>query len=575
MDQSLFSISAWRELRQGARILFLLEAPSSQEQYEKRPAVGPAGQVLWQCATAAGVFRPQVSTLSVFPAAVTKNERQGSMTLRGETVFSRHGFTPAGEVHAERARLIIRDLRPNVIVTFGVPALVTLYPDKRLQKLRGSLLWSDAVGCKFIPTVHPSFILHGNAIYRQVLGRDLAKAKRESETPDLIRMDRLLHLNPTAKQAIDFLHTARDSRKCASDIENLGPMLDCFSVALSAREAMCFTLFPAVWNEWEQVSVLRAYAELLGDAKVTKINHNILYDLWFLYHQYKIVPCGPLFDTMIAFSVMYPTITRETSGAAFDAAGAAGATEKDKETPGFPKALHFVCSLYSEQPYYKDEGKVVIRPDGTSDYDGRHRYNALDSAVAFEIADKLGPEMDERGYRQTHDMTVMQIGSAIAIQATGIKVDLDALRQERERITSRMAQLERDLEAMLGYRMNLASSTQLCRHFYGDPMEFPGSRGVRPYLSKEGRPTCNENALMRIRRRDNLPECDLLLEWRNLHTFQKMFLNTQLDADGRFRTSIDLRGSRFGRWSTSATVLGTGGNLQNLDPRLRGFLRAD
>ena len=565
-NESVRGATPASEIRPNARILFLLEAPGSNETFNRRPAMGPAGQVLWQCANAVGITRQQVSLISVFPEQVTHNDREASISLKGVKMFGRQGFTECGEEYAERAREVIQELRPNIVIAFGVPALRTLYPDSRLQKLRGSILWSDLANCKFISTVHPSFILKGNAIYRHVMGADLAKGKRESAFPEMREFERTLHLNPTPGEAIEFLREGRSAGAIATDIENLGPQMDCFSVALSPREAMCFPIFPAVWNEWDQVRVLRAYAQLLGSSHVKKINHNLLYDLWFLYHQYGIVPCGPLIDTMVAFSVMYPTITKETSGASFNGGGGAS----DKETAGFPKALHFVCSLYSEQSYYKDEGKVITRADGTSDYEGRHRYNALDSAVAFEVGEKLEKEMDERGYRQTHDLTVRQIGSAIAIQHAGIRVDMDALALERERIVARMTALQAQIWEIIGYEVNLASPAQLCAHFYG-----PDGRGVRPYLSKDGKPTCDENALMRIRRRDELPECDLLLEWRNLHTLRKMFLNVKLDGDGRFRTSIDLRGSRFGRWATSATVFGTGGNFQNLDPRMRSFLIAD
>lgn len=558
--------TAAKELRPGSRILFLVEAPGSQETYEKRPIAGPAGHVLWQCANAVGLTRSQVSILSVFPSQLTRNEREASLALRGVKVFGRQGFTEEGEGYADEVREAIRKTKPNLIVTFGVPALRTLYPDPRLQKLRGSVLWSEHVNCKFIPTVHPSFILKGNAIYRHVMGADLAKAKREGLFPDIRRMPRSLHLNPSFREAIEFLKMARATHRVASDIENFGPQMDCFSVATSPSEAMCFPLFPSEWDEWEQVEVLRTYAELLGDPDCTKINHNILYDLWFLFHQYGIVPAGPLIDTMVAFSVMFPTITKETSGASFNGGGGSS----DKETAGFPKALHMVCSLYSEQPYYKDEGKVVTRADGSSDYEGRHRYNALDSAVAFEIGEKLEEEMDERGYRPAHNLTVRQIGSAIAIQYAGFRVDMAALAEERERIISRMTALQAEIETVIGRKINLASPAQLCAHFYG-----ADGRGVRPYLSKDGRPTCDETALMRIRRRDELPECDLILEWRNLHTLRKMFLNMKFDSDNRFRTSIDLRGSRFGRWATSQTVFGTGGNFQNLDPRMRNFLIAD
>lgn len=52
-------------------------------------------------------------------------------------------------------------------------------------------------------------------------------------------------------------------------------------------------------------------------------------------------------------------------------------------------------------------------------------------------------------------------------------------------------------------------------------------------------------------------------------------LETEIDPDGRMRTSYNIAGTETGRWSSSSNASGTGTNLQNITPELRNIFVAD
>jgi len=52
-------------------------------------------------------------------------------------------------------------------------------------------------------------------------------------------------------------------------------------------------------------------------------------------------------------------------------------------------------------------------------------------------------------------------------------------------------------------------------------------------------------------------------------------LETKIDSDGRLRTSYNIAGTTTGRFSSSLNDFGTGGNLQNIEERLRRIFIAD
>jgi len=52
-------------------------------------------------------------------------------------------------------------------------------------------------------------------------------------------------------------------------------------------------------------------------------------------------------------------------------------------------------------------------------------------------------------------------------------------------------------------------------------------------------------------------------------------LKTEIDKDGRIRTSYNIAGTNTGRLSSSFSEFGTGTNLQNIEESLRSMFVAD
>jgi hypothetical protein len=101
---------------------------------------------------------------------------------------------------------------------------------------------------------------------------------------------------------------------------------------------------------------------VLANPHSLKVNQNILFDMFMYLYRLGIHVKGPVGDTMVAFNLMYVD---------------------------FKKGLDTICSICTEQPYYKDDGKIWAKP--FRDMDAFWRYNALDSAVALRLGTILSP----------------------------------------------------------------------------------------------------------------------------------------------------------------------------------------
>jgi DNA polymerase-1 len=122
-----------------------------------------------------------------------------------------------------------------------------------------------------------------------------------------------------------------------------------------------------------------------------------------------------------------------------------------------------------------------------------------------------------------------------------------------------------------GKGLNPRSHAQLSDFFY-KTMKIP-----EIWLSFKGerRLSVNREALEKI---DEYmyarPLVSLILSCRDLYK-QLDVLTEEIDQDGRHRTSYNIGGTETGRLSSSTSVLGTGGNAQNIAPELRRVFIAD
>src|ERR1035437_2580325 len=182
-----------------AKIAIVGEAPGAYEDAQLKPFVGPAGGVLEQCLHAAGLIRSDVYLTNVVKVRPTGNNIS--------PFFDGKSFSSEGMEWGKNLRSELDELKPNIVVACGKTAMAALTGQTAITKLRGYVL--DTIEMehvkKCIPCIHPAACLYSKFggdkgslatsavkpyLYRYVITCDLKKAKKLSDSPELVRPER-------------------------------------------------------------------------------------------------------------------------------------------------------------------------------------------------------------------------------------------------------------------------------------------------------------------------------------------------------------------------------------------------
>src|SRR5215510_9286792 len=199
-------------------------------------------------------------------------------------------------------------------------------------------------------------------------------------------------------------------------------------------------------------------------------------------------------------------------------------------------------------------------------------YNGLDACVTHEVFQVLEPKLTNQT-SSTYEFSKELQGPVLEMRLRGVKVDLAKRAQVTEHYYNLLDQMEGNLERIvrestdfIGF--NWRSPPCLRRLFY-DIFRIPEIR------TKEGRPTVNRTALEKMEVYTiAYPIIQLMKEMRDLAK-RVSVLKAGVDQDGRIRTSYNIAGTTTGRFSSSFSEFGTGGNLQNIEEFLRQMFIAD
>lgn len=526
-----------------AKICILGEAPSHVEIKRNRPLVGPSGELLDNLLHMANIARRECYITNVFEQKVRKTISGNIVDTDGELLWSTNkGFTGTGMELAQGCLQRLENFKGNVIIALGATALSLLYGEQAIMKWRGSVLTSKQ-GYKIVPTVHPAAVLRGNYLWRYLLISDLVKAKETSDFPEVPGEDYSMIINPSHTEIMEYMKYCKEQKRLATDIECLNHQVSCFCLTPNVKESMCVPLYDEEgrdrWSVEQEAEIWTGYADLMGDESIMKINQNIIFDMGFLFTQNHIHTKGPIGDPMIAHHIMWPD---------------------------FNKGLDFICSMHTNMPYYKDDGKVWMQPH--ADPYVFWKYNARDGIAALKCWEELDPLLDD-GYRDTYNDTIDLFPSLLFMMARGMKVDTTNLQETKMDVQRKIEEKERELIEVADYEFNFNSPKQCQTYFYIH-------KGIKPYVSrKTGKPTTDDMAMARIYRRYRLKEAKIIQELRALSKLYGTYLDVQIDKDSWIRSSYNPRGTNTGRLSSSKNIFGGGMNMQNLHPEFKGFLVAD
>lgn len=208
-------------------------------------------------------------------------------------------------------------------------------------------------------------------------------------------------------------------------------------------------------------------------------------------------------------------------------------------------------------------------------------YNGLDCCVTSEVFSALDEELkttNDPGPQLVYDFERGMQAPALDMMLRGFKTDAFALREAVKELLKRKARLQNILDrytkAIWGVTLNTGSPVQMREFFYYSPKglclpeQHKIERGIRKVSTNR---ECLEKLSAYFYA---LPIINVILAIRD--TSKKIsVLTSEVDADGRMRTSYNVAGTETGRWSSSANAFGGGTNLQNITPELRVVFIAD
>lgn len=541
-----FQKSNFNNIRPNARICVVADYPSYQDQQLMSGYSDAAGTTLSQCIGHSGMSMAECSVVFVIPTPSTQAEAVRYWTPKG-------GFSSLATMHFAQLQEAIKEANANVYVPLGEIALQALTNKKGITKWRGSILSSiDYYGeVKVIPTIDPRVAIR-QYLYRYFISADFKRINVESLSPELNLTQRNLKVQPSYLDAVAFLEHCLSATAVAVDIEVYKKEVSCISFATSATECMSIP-FDQRWTMEEEMFLWRLVAKLLEDPKIEFVYQNGMFDLSFLYarnhiHGHK----GYIHDTMIKHNLNYPD---------------------------FPKGLGFITSLYTREPYYKDEGKTWFNDlkGGTGDIAQFYMYNAKDSAVCFEANVPISAELTRFGNDKTYEFNQKLFRPLLYMQARGILVDEDKLGAHRIEARKQRDELQEKLNNLCGFALNVASPLQCKKFFYqtkGYPPQTKKSKDPKTGLRKES-VSADDKAMKRLIRKFGSEEAKLVTQIRKYRKLIGTYLEVQYDVDKRLRCSFNMAGTSTGRLSSSETIFGTGTNMQNLPKTFKEFLIAD
>lgn len=217
-------------------------------------------------------------------------------------------------------------------------------------------------------------------------------------------------------------------------------------------------------------------------------------------------------------------------------------------------------------------------------------YNGLDVCVTLEVRDKLKPLFDDTTW-STYQFSLALQGPVMDITMRGLLVDetnraetLALYRGQMEQLASQLTEIVNDgigwqtppdtFDKKTGKaKVWWRSLPQLKKLFY----EVVGLPPVKKRSKATGKfgPVLDRDALEKLSVNYIAePLCNHLLALRDLDK-KRTLLESELDADGRMRTNINIAGTNTGRLASAVSDFGTGGNQQNVDRDLRYVFVAD
>ena len=526
----------------GAKILIVGEAPGFEEEQDKLPFSGKSGELLWNVLGKHGINRDQIKVTNLCHYRPSNNKFQYLLQTKELTDGISELIT------------YVKKNPPNVILALGKYPLLYLTGKSGITNYRGSILpCLFAPDVKVIATYHPSYILRSPLDYPSFIA-DIERLVSDSKFKEFNLPKRTYHYNKMGEELESLVKEFENAPYLSVDIESIrdSSKLLCVGFAKDKDTALCIS-----FNSMQAEHSIRR----LLTSSAGKIFHNGgIFDIEMLHlNGYKVE--NFVYDTMIAQKIMFPEL---------------------------PASLAYLTSLYTREPYYKDEGGKSTSEEGKSDSDTKswsdkidrerlYIYNCKDVCVTYEIFEAQRLELStDKNYQSIFDFEMEQLEVASSISRAGLFIDKNRHEKMKNSLLLQWLQSQQLLNKKVGDNINAQSPVQVKKLLY-TKLKLP-ERKV--FQNGTSRVTANEDALVasigfakdksneRITQESKdkwngiIDIIKLILKIRETRKLLSSYIFINFSHDGRIRSSFRPLGAGTGRWAASKYVDGTGVNAQ-------------
>lgn len=422
----------------------------------------------------------------------------------------------------------IKTVDPNIIVPLSELSFHFLTGLESIYKFRGSVLPPRpeiSTKSKIIPILGVYPYLNQDFKLNFISRIDFAKVAKNVHNNSPIPPENVW-IARTSTQLENFVQ--RSIGTCSYlvfDIETFGGIPTCISFCFDGRESCTIPLLDTGVSINERVMMMHIVAQVLN-SNVPKVNQNIKFD-WKKLERFGFYVRNVCGDTLLATSTLYCE---------------------------FPKNLGFLTSIYTDMPYFKDEGKQY---DPTlHNRDKLYLYCAKDSLATHQIYSKQQTEMVETSVLQVYNKLIEILPLYKRMEERGILIDgerREALTAKYETLFDIQLYKLRNLTGVANF--NPLSPVQSQKFVY-DTLGYKSIRGVKH--TKAGNPSSDEESLDLLIWMGGESESsnEILRTIINCRKFHKVLelLYSPLYFDGRFRCEFNLAGQENGRTSASHTT---------------------
>jgi uracil-DNA glycosylase family 4 len=524
------------------------EAPGVREVELGSPFVGGSGALLWNNLRKIGITREKVYTTNVIKRQVSLSERGNARATIGKSELQ----------HWESLLRWELSQLPNLkyVLILGAYALHSLMAIDGVTNWRGSRLvyveTSSLRSLETLVTYNPAMVLREPKT-EIVFATDIKKFDRLLRG-DLTHPQIKAHYDLSPQGVHELCDRLQDENLPISfDIETMHGETACIGISNSETEGWCVnfrTLEEHFYSSSDELRVRLRLQSLLGAADQRLVAQNGNFDMYWMWYKDRIRANRVWFDTLLAHHTLYPQL---------------------------PHGLGFLTTVYTDHPYYKDEGKTWR--EGVADINKFWEYNVKDVCITLQVQRKLLKELEDQKLDKYFFDHVMHLQPHLAkMTVHGVLCDT----KERDKLAEQSA--AETVTALDDFHSALG------RAELSDPTWRPNIRSIndmkRLYLRElklvaRGDSVDDENR-DRMLKHPSTPETakEIILahnRYAKAFKFNSTYARIPLDNDSRFRSEYKQYGTQKapGRLSSSSTLWGSGTNLQNQPPRARSMFIAD